>query len=355
MTLKTKKIISNIAFYLALVIIYGFAIFAIITKFSGGSIFIGNTRMDVVLTDSMSVKNEHHLDFLEGTTQIQPFDIVVSEKINENTKLEVKDCVLFKNPNLGNKTVVHRIINITENGIEFKVNNFLKEKINDLDAFSFISPTSGSVTLSVLDFTNVNIVSYSYSSTSYISLMVGPNVETVNVQTELIKDGLYKHQTSFSRISSAPNKTSIVSGTDAKEYITDISYTSKSKGTYTFNASELNNEATNNYRKLFGPYYLYEIRADKSSTADGIYEREALISRVHTVVPKLGHVIHFIQSIPGLITLIGLALIITLASFFWTKNAKKKLVEETTSNTSEVVEEVKEVEEEGRLEDKKNE
>ncbi len=324
MTAKTKKIVSNIFFYLALAIIYGIAIFAIITKFTGGSLFIGNTRADVVLTDSMSEKNENHLDFLEGTTQIQRFDIVVSQKIDDNTELNVKDCVLFKNPNMGNKTVVHRIINITEQGTSFKINNFIRDKVNNEEVYYYISPTSGSTTLSVIDFTEVKVVGYSYSSTCYLQVMVGSNIVESMVNSTALEGGLYKHEVTYNRTSSAPNKTTILSGTDKREYISSVTYTSKTKGTFSFNASELPQDSSSNFSKLFNSYFLYEIRADKSNTADGIYERSSLISKVNMVIPKIGLFFYFIQSIPGLITLIGLALIITLASFFWTKNEKKK-------------------------------
>ena len=350
MTQKKKKIISNIAFILALVLIYGFALFAIITRFTGGALYLGKNRVDVILTDSMSTKDEHHLDFLEGTYQIQPFDMVVSERIDENTALKVKDVVMFKNPNMGNKLVVHRIINITEEGIEFGVNNYisldfdyseaatkLKEAVPNVAALSFISPTAGVVQMATLDYTAVKVVGYSLSSTSYIDIYSGPNKLTdTTVETDYIASGVYRHTVSYTRTSSAPNKLYIRSGTDQKEFISSVTYTSKSKGNYVFNASELPKEAVNNYSKLFDPYYLYEIRADKSATADGIYERSALIAKTNIVIPKLGWVVHFIQSIPGLITLIGLALIITLASFFWTKNEKTKKA--VAASSTEVVE-----------------
>ena len=55
-----------------------------------------------------------------------------------------------------------------------------------------------------------------------------------------------------------------------------------------------------------------------------MFERKELISKVTNVIPKVGHVTHFLQSIPGIIMLVGLTVIITVASFFLNKPAKNK-------------------------------
>lgn len=344
---KKKTIILNIIFYLSLALIYGVVVFAIIVKANGGVISIGGTRSDVILTDSMSVKNEHHLDFLEGTTQIQPFDIVVSSNIDDNTELKVKDCVLFKNPDLGNATVCHRIVNINEEGIKFSINNCSKEVFDNKELTS-LDPMSGSISVSSLDLGAIQIVAYSSQEySSYYQLFFGPNEIPLNVQTIKEKDGVYRHLLTYSRSEKVPYSVTVRPSNLGEQYIESIMYTSFAKGDLHYNSSELVVDENNGYKKLFCPYYLYETRGDKSSTADGMFKRESLLTKVNVVIPKLGYFIHFIQSIPGIITFIGLGLILTIASFFWTKDDKKggksgenttELQEETVPKQEDIVE-----------------
>ena len=323
MNSKTKRIFANIAFYLVLAIIYSFAIFAVVTKFTNGTIYLFNSRTDVVLTDSMSVRNENHAEYLSDTKQIQPFDMVVSQKITDETELKEKDCVLFYNPNYHNELVVHRIVHVYEEGIQFKVNNATKTSFNKEDVFT-LAKVEGEVVMGTLDYKSISITAYSSSlSSSYLVLSEGKNVVETNVETTTISDNVYKHVISYSRSSTAPYKTFISNGTDQPVYISSITYESDSVGELTFSASELKLDESNNYKKLFNAYYLYEIRADKSNSSDGIFERDKLVAKVTNVIPKLGHFVHFIQSLPGIIMLVGLTILITISSFFWNKNVNK--------------------------------
>ena len=327
MNSKTKRIFANIAFYLVLVLIYGVAIFALINKFNKETLYFFNNRVDIVLTDSMSVRNENHADFLADTKQIQPFDIVVSKEIKDDTELNEKDCVLFKNPNYNNEVVVHRIVHIYEEGVSFKINNAEKTTFNNGEVFS-INALDGEVTMATLDYTSISITAYSTKLlSSYYVISQGKNIVSTTVETTTISENVYKHVINYSRESSAPYKTFITAGTDEEIYISSITYDSKSQGILTFNASELTLDENHSFKKLFNPYYLYEIRADKSNSSDGIFERKELMSKVTTVIPKIGHITHFLQSIPGIIMLVGLTVIITVASFFWNKNINKKPVE----------------------------
>lgn len=323
MNIKAKRIIANIAFYLVLAIIYGFAIFAVATKFTNGTIYLFNSRTDVVLTDSMSVRNENHAEYLSDTTQIQPFDMVVSQKITDDTELKEKDCVLFRSPNYHNELVVHRIVHVYEEGIQFKINNANKTTFVKEDVFT-LAKVDGEVVMGTLDYKSISITAYSSSlSSSYLVLSEGKNVVDTNVETTVIQENVYKHVITYSRSSTAPYKTFISNGTDQPVYISSIAYRSDSVGELTFNASELKLDESNNYKKLFNAYYLYEIRADKSNSSDGVFERDKLVSKVTNVIPKLGHFVHFIQSLPGIIMLVGLTILITVTSFFWNKNVNK--------------------------------
>lgn len=111
--IKIKDIISNIVVLGVLLIVA----IQLINKFTGHTPYFFGYRHDVVLTDSMSEVNKHHADFLEGhDDQLQPFDYIISKKINDKTELNVYDIVVFNHPIFGE--TVHRIVDIKEiNGV----------------------------------------------------------------------------------------------------------------------------------------------------------------------------------------------------------------------------------------------
>ena len=328
---KTKKIIINVAFYLALVLIYSITIFSLINRFNNETIYLGNTRVDVVLTDSMSERNEKHADFLEDTTQIQPFDMVVSKKINDDTELNIKDCVLFKNPKLNNKLVVHRIINITHEGVPFEITSCEKTTFDDIEVTKLGS--SGMVKMSSFNITDVKIEAYSPKEyDQYFVFFLGKNSYPTEVETTKIREGVYKHLITFSRASSVPFSTTIAPASEEELYISSITYTSFTKGDIVYNTKELVVDEEGSYHALYADYYMYETRGDKGTTSDGSFERSELIAKVDHIIPKLGHVVHFLQSLPGMIMLVGLTILITFTSYLLANNGKKKRKEETASD-----------------------
>lgn len=346
---KTKKIILNIAFYLALVSIYSVTIFSLINRFNNETIYLGNTRVDIVLTDSMSERNEKHADFLEGTTQIQPFDMVVSKKINEDTELNVKDCVLFKNPKLNNRLVVHRIINITHEGIPFEITKCEKTTFDDIEVTKLID--DGMIKMSSYNITDVKIEAYSPKEYSqYFVFYLGKNSYPTQVETTKINEGVYKHIITFSRESSVPFSTTIAPGTDEPLYVSNITYTSKTKGDIEYKTQDLVVSEEGSYNTLFADYYMYETRGDKGTTADGSFERSELIAKVNHVIPKLGHVVHFLQSLPGMIMLMGLTIIITFASYLMANSGKKE--RKKVTENGEIIENIEEKKEPETKEDK---
>ena len=332
MTKKRKKLVLNIVFYVALVIIYGFAIFGLVSKFTGGTLYFINTRMDIVLTDSMSVRNKNHLDFLEGTTQIQPLDVVVSDRINDSTELNIKDCVLYNSPSY-KYPVVHRIVNITTKGIEFSVANYEKTTFGGVDVTK-LDPFTGAISITEIDLSSMEIEVYSPRIYDIFYLIkIGPNTvknSDLQVTSTKIDENIYKTIIKYERTSDTPYRFKILPGNLDETYISSVTYYTFKSGTMTFNASEL--DGSKEYSKLFNPYFMYEIRADKASTSDGEFRRSDIISKVTNIIPKVGYFIRIMQSIPVLVCLIGLSIIITVASYFWNKEPKKK--KELSDNTN---------------------
>ncbi len=97
-------------------LLFLFIAYEIAIKISGNSLYLFGIRSDIVVSDSMSYKNEDEdvQSFLEGhDDQFSKGDVIYSVKIDENTALNIYDCVMFSNPDNG-KLTTHRIVNIVE-------------------------------------------------------------------------------------------------------------------------------------------------------------------------------------------------------------------------------------------------
>ncbi|MCR4879666.1 MAG: hypothetical protein K5906_01755 [Bacilli bacterium] len=318
---KRKKIIKNIIFYTLLAIIYSIAIFGVVNKFTGGVIYLGNSRLDVVLTDSMSQRNKKYSDFLSNTNQIQTYDMVKSTKINDETELKIKDVVLFNNKAL-NKTVVHRIVDIHEKGNAFKIDLATKSTFYNHDVIRL--GLNGLISLYALDFTSVSIQSYSLSSENpHFTVKVGSETLASTYSSESMGE-YYSHSVTFQRDNYQPVDSTIYSPGDYDDYISSITYHSNSGNDVVFNASEFEANESGGYEHLYNKYYLYEIRADKASSSDGTFKRSELIAKVDYIIPKLGYAIKFITSIPGIIMIVGVGIIMVVTSYLLDKNKKKK-------------------------------
>ena len=115
---KQKKTIKpvNIILNAICILIFVFAAYELIVKFTSNSIYLFGVRSDVVLSDSMSYKNEDEdvQTFLEGhDDQIQKGDLVYSEKVTDKTVLNVYDIVVFKNRD-NNLLTIHRIVEMKD-------------------------------------------------------------------------------------------------------------------------------------------------------------------------------------------------------------------------------------------------
>lgn len=113
-TSKKKVKVVNIILNVICVLIFTFAAYELILKFTNNSIYLFGVRSDVVLTNSMSFKNEDPRVqlFLEGhDDQLQRGDLVYSTKVKKDTELNVYDIVLFINKD-NNKLTIHRIVDI---------------------------------------------------------------------------------------------------------------------------------------------------------------------------------------------------------------------------------------------------
>ncbi len=103
--------------------VFVFVFTSLIFKFTNTTFYWwGKYRNDVVLTDSMSVLSSDRDDYeqIKNYSRYQVGDLVTSEKVNDDTTLELYDVVLFQSPYYS-VPVCHRIVNIKKNnnGISF--------------------------------------------------------------------------------------------------------------------------------------------------------------------------------------------------------------------------------------------
>ena len=295
-------------------------------KFTQKTLYVFNRRFDVVLTDSMSKKNEAYEEFLKDTEQIQAFDFVVSEKVTDKTKLDVFDVVIFNNPDIG--TDMHRIVDINRIGDTFELKNLTEEKIGDLSTFKFVSPTSCVSLENTYIYTDFEAIIYTQESFNVDEYYfnVGVSSITPTVESSLDSNGFYKNIVTYHRDSISPAHFSITKKN--YEYKACFEYVKLSGGR---NDILINNdilkEVDEDNKYMFNIDERYLIRGDKSNTADGWYERVDLQAKVVRVIPKLGYPIRFLSSPWGTILILGLCLI-PIAYWLLFEKKKPKTVEE---------------------------
>ena len=314
-----RKKVSKILGYSLVVFVFAIVAIGMFYKFAKKTFYFFNTRADVVLTDSMSVKNEKYEDFLKGTKQIQAFDFVISKRITDKTKLKVYDVVIFDNPDIG--IDMHRIVEINQVGDNFIFDNISEETINDIKTFKYAAPSSSIVLEDTFSFTDLEIVTYTqnaYDEDEYY-FNIGNYPITPIVVSNLDTNGYYKNTISYHRDSAAPTSFSITKKNyECNSYFESIKL-SGGKKSITINSETIKQAVDGKY--AFNISEKYRIRGDKANTDDGWYEKKQLKAKVVNVIPKVGFVFRFLSTPFGAIMLIGLMFIpISYWTFF-----KKKL------------------------------
>ena len=317
---KRAKKVGRIIGYVLVGGLFVFVAVELIYKFTKTPFYVFNTRYDVVLTDSMSKKNEKYEEFLKDTKQIQAFDFVVSKRITDKTKLNVLDVVIFDNPSIG--TDMHRIVDIDRRGDTFDLTDLQEEKIGDITTFKFVSPSSQVYLENSYIFTDVEIVAYTqneFDVDEYYFNVASASIEpTISSSKEA--NGYYKNVITYHRESMSPAKFSITKKN--YEYNTYFEYVKLSGGK---NEILVNNDivkqADEDNKYMFNIDERYLIRGDKANTDDGWYQRKDLKAKVVNVVPKLGYPIRFLSSPWGTIMILGLCLIPVA---YWLLFDKKK-------------------------------
>ena len=129
---KKKSKAIDIILYTICFAFFGLAFFGAITRLTSDNFYIFDSRLDIVLTDSMSEKHPDHQDFLKDCNdQYQKMDLVVSTKVRKPSDVKLYDVVIFNDPVFGNN--MHRIVNM----IEDRKDIFTLEKIEKGELLSY--------------------------------------------------------------------------------------------------------------------------------------------------------------------------------------------------------------------------
>lgn len=290
-------------------------------KFAKKPFYFYNQRYDVVLTDSMSSKNEKYEDFLKDTKQIQAFDFVISNKINDSTKLNVFDVVIFDNPDIG--IDMHRIVEVDRVGDTFQFNNLAEEKIGDLATFKFVSPSSSIVLVDTFIYTDFEAVAYTkeaFDENEYY-FNVGQVSVTPTITSSLEENGYFKNIICYHRNSASPTSFSITKRSyEYKAHFYSVKLTGGNNDVF-IDQKVVKEANGDNY--VFNVNERYLIRGDKSNTDDGWYERQQLQAKVVMTIPKAGYIMRFLSTPYGTLMIIGLMFIPIIYWFIFDKKKKE--------------------------------
>lgn len=320
--IKSRKIVNKVLTYSLIGFLFFVVIMSLVYKLTKKPFYFFNTRYDVVLTDSMSVKNKEYEEFLNGhDDQIQAFDFVVSEKIDEETKLDVYDIVIFEHPTIG--TDMHRVVDIKDIGETFTLDHLSKETFNEQEMIQFDSPSSAIFLTSEFIFSDIEIVTYStvpFDSGEYYFNINDIEVEVSAVSS--LEGSVYKNVISHHRNSLAPAKFSITKKSyETFSYFASIRlYGDKKECLIT---PELV-EGSEKQELMVNISQRYLIRGDKANTDDGWYSRDKIDAKVTRVVPKFGYVVRFLSSPYGTILILGVAMIPIIYWMIFDKKKKQK-------------------------------
>lgn len=330
---KKTKLILDIVSYVFVFLFFVAALTSCILKFSGVKFNVFGSRYDVVLTDSMSEKNEKYKEFLEGhDDQFNAFDVVKSEKIEKQSDIKLYDVVLYNDPNIGLN--MHRIVNIVEDGKDIiKATDSSIKTIGDYSGISFDNFTShfasellsfDQVEMKVLSKTDGDGEIFDFNCSS-VSLTAEIKKEaageyfifTYNVKKDNSLPGYlyitYKHNHNFDNELILSLKVNSSNG--------EINATSA-------DFSLVNDELVGEFNHSFR----FETRGDKADTSDGMISFSKIEGKVVKRIPKLGYFLRFMESIWGVIMFILLGFII-LGSAMLREHFDKKEVLATSGSS----------------------
>lgn len=343
---NVKKFL-NILSYVGVAVFFLFALVCAIAKFNGAKFVLFGRRYDVVLTNSMSEKNEKYKDFLKGhNDQFDAFDLAVSKKIESPEDLHVYDVVIYKDRTVG--TNMHRIVDIVEDGHdEIRYEKAVKASVDSVNGIC-LPVLSSKVEFSDIAFKDAELKVYTkltekvqHYNFSIINETIKPKISYTKSGSGMIvtykihKDDLGKGLLTISHSKTFDYSKEVILSLTVDATGGQISSTAK-------NVSAKGDDLLGIYNRD----YWFEIRGDKSSTSDGVYKFTEIEAKVVKNIRNGGYFVRFLNSIWGGIMFILLGFLIITMQLI-TNRSEKKAKAANNAPVSEVkTEEVSEVKKE---------
>ena len=337
---KTIKKVLDVASYVAVFLFFIMALVSCILKFSGVKFNVFGSRYDVVLTDSMSSKNEKYKAFLEGhDDQFDAFDVVKSEKVENQSDIKLYDVVLYDDPKIGLN--MHRIVNIVEDGKDIisarsstikTIGNYTGISFNDITSrfkSEFMQFDEIEMTVLSLEDGDGNLFDFNCSGTNLSPVITKTNengsfIFTYKViNTEKAPGYMY---ITYKNIHNYDNDLIINLKVNASSGLIDAKASD-----FTQSGDELVGEFNHSFR--------FETRGDKADTSDGMISFSKIEGRVVKRIPKLGYFLRFMESIWGSIMFILLGFLILGSAILRDYLDKKEAMK--TANEAPNVEDIK--------------
>lgn len=319
-----RKIIQTICYYTFIVFFIVIVITSVVHRKNGSPFYFYNKRFDIVLTGSMSYKNEKYLDFLKGhDDQIQPNDLVISSKVTDETPLNVYDVVLFDSKDFGDN--MHRIVDKKYEGQICNINFFKKAIYHGQEVMDPEGLNTSIIFESSFRFTDITVVTYSdlpYQSDEYYYLINSAPIY-MNISSSYNEDGYYENTLRYHYYSDSLKTFSLTKHS--------YEFNSKFKSIKLFGWSSIECEITpelldgsSEQKHIFNPVEIYQIRGDAIEYDDGWYHRDKIIAKKEAIIPKVGYIIKFTSSPAGIIIILILSIAPILLSFILSYVRSKK-------------------------------
>lgn len=325
---KTKKIF-DILIFVGVFVFFLLALTCAILKFSGTTFKIFKTSYDVVLTDSMSVKNEKYADFLEGhDDQYQPMDVVKAKKVTSADQLHVYDVVIYNDPIIGRN--MHRIVGIKEDGCDGIV--YKKASKTSIGSYSGVSMVeidsaieTDQLSFDEAEFTvfTTNLNDQNRYNFNALSTDINPQIFIEEVPEGAILTYKVKRDTT------APGAFHIAHKYSHIDYSKDLIISLKINSSYGF-INSVSDDLSVSESNLVGKYnerFLYEIRGDKFKVSDGYFPLKDIEAKAVKRIPKLGYFFRFMESLHGAIMFILLGFLFLATSIIRDVMLKKEALE----------------------------
>lgn len=116
---QTWRRVKQIAFYVFIALLIPFFLLSVVTKISTGVAMIGGKGMIVVASGSMSEKNPANTYLATRNNQVDTYDLIFVERVEDPSQLALYDVIAFVNDKGTN--IIHRIVGIesTATGIRY--------------------------------------------------------------------------------------------------------------------------------------------------------------------------------------------------------------------------------------------